>query len=73
MLVGFAAETDDLEKNALGKLERKNLDWIAANWVKDGFGTDTNTLLLFHRNGRKVELGSAEKKLLAEKFLQTIL
>ena len=30
-LIGFAAETDDMEDNALGKLKRKNLDWIAAN------------------------------------------
>lgn len=73
ILVGFAAETDDLEQNALGKLQRKNLDWIAANWVADGFGTDTNALLLLCRDGRKVILPSAEKAVLAGKMLDTIL
>ena len=38
-LIGFAAETDDLLANAQSKLERKNLDWIAANKVSDGFGS----------------------------------
>lgn len=73
ILVGFAAETDNLEQNALGKLQRKNLDWIAANWVSDGFGTATNALLLLCRDGRKVALPSAAKETLAENLLKTIL
>ena len=73
LLVGFAAETDDLEKNALGKLTRKNLDWVAANWVSDGFGTATNRLLLFNKHGEKFDFGSAAKDVLAEKMLQTVL
>ncbi len=73
LLVGFAAETDDLEKNALDKLARKNLDWIAANRVADGFGTATNRLLLFNKNGEKFDFGSAAKDILAEKMLQTVL
>ena len=73
LLIGFAAETDDLEQNALGKLSRKNLDWIAANWVADGFGTNTNSLILFSRHGKRISLGSAGKDELAEKMLQTVL
>ncbi len=73
LLIGFAAETDDLENNALGKLKRKNLDWIAANWVADGFGTATNSLILFNRKGEKFELGNAEKEKLAEEMLKTVL
>ena len=49
ILIGFAAETDDLRKNAREKLLRKNLDYILANDVsaKDsGFAVDTNTLRL---------------------------
>jgi phosphopantothenoylcysteine decarboxylase/phosphopantothenate--cysteine ligase len=49
-LVGFAAETDDLEKNALLKMEKKNLDMIAANIVgssDSGFKADTNKVKLF--------------------------
>ncbi|MBR2345128.1 MAG: hypothetical protein IKA71_05020 [Lentisphaeria bacterium] len=73
LLIGFAAETDDLEKNALGKLQRKNLDWIAANWVKDGFGTASNSLILFNRNGDKFVFENTEKELLAKRMLETIL
>lgn len=46
--VGFAAETNDVEKNARDKLEKKAIDLIAANKVGggDGFGTDENALVL---------------------------
>jgi phosphopantothenoylcysteine decarboxylase/phosphopantothenate--cysteine ligase len=53
-LAGFAAETDDLEKNALLKMEKKNLDMIAANLVgssDSGFKADTNKVKLFFRDG----------------------
>lgn len=73
ILVGFAAETENLEENALDKLERKNLDWIAANLVSDGFGTDTNKIILYKRSGEKIELPSAEKAVVARKMLETIL
>ena len=73
ILAGFAAETEDLLQNAQSKLERKNLDWIAANWVADGFGTNTNSLILFSRHGKRISLGSAGKDELAEKMLQTVL
>ncbi len=53
ILIGFAAETDDLRKNAREKLLRKNLDYILVNDVsaKDsGFAVDTNTLRLIAKN-----------------------
>lgn len=56
VLVGFAAETNDLETYARKKLEKKNLDFIVANDVsaKDaGFGTDTNRVQIFYRDGRE--------------------
>jgi len=52
--VGFAAETRDLEKYALDKLQRKNLDMIAANLVgsaSGGFEADVNRLEVFWRGG----------------------
>ena len=73
LLVGFAAETDDLENNALGKLERKNLDWIAANLVADGFGTDTNKITLYQRNGSKIILPEGDKLTVARNMLKEIL
>ena len=72
-LIGFAAETDDLEQNALGKLERKNLDWIAANDVADGFGTETNKVTLYGRNGEKILLPTAAKKEIAAQILREVL
>jgi phosphopantothenoylcysteine decarboxylase/phosphopantothenate--cysteine ligase len=56
ILVGFALETDNEEINALGKLERKNLDLIVLNSLRDegaGFGHDTNRVTIFDREGRK--------------------
>lgn len=51
--VGFAAETDDLERYARGKLAQKRLDMIAANWVGAGrgFETDDNALQVFWADG----------------------
>ena len=71
-LVGFAAETDDLVENASEKLRRKNLDWIVANKVSDGFGADTNKVILLGRGEEVVELPLAPKTEVAEKILEKI-
>ena len=73
LLVGFAAETDDLLENAASKLRRKNLDWIAANKVCDGFGADTDLVTLLGRNGEVVELPLAPKPEVAKRMLDVIL
>jgi len=52
LVVGFAAETTDLEANARSKLSRKGCDWIVGNDVSgDVFGADGNTVTLFTRDG----------------------
>jgi phosphopantothenoylcysteine decarboxylase / phosphopantothenate---cysteine ligase len=54
VVVGFAAETDDLLANAREKLDRKRLDLICANDVTlpdSGFGVDTNRVVLLDRAG----------------------
>jgi len=54
ILVGFALETDDELANAKKKLERKNLDMIVLNSLKDqgaGFGVDTNKITLLKKDG----------------------
>ncbi len=59
ILVGFALETDNEETNALSKMERKNLDIIVLNSLRDpgaGFGGDTNKITIFSRNGEKCAL-----------------
>jgi phosphopantothenoylcysteine decarboxylase/phosphopantothenate--cysteine ligase len=62
MLVGFAAETNDVVANAVEKLERKNIDMIIANDVHEvgaGFSTDTNHVtIITHDHQVEVELGS---------------
>lgn len=75
ILIGFAAETDDLEANALAKLKKKNLDWIAANKVGvpgRGFQADTNAITLYNATGEKIELPLTDKESLAEEMLNRI-
>lgn len=74
--VGFAAETENLEANAVGKLTNKNLDIIAANWVghnaqNGGFDSEVNALQLFWKNGQKT-LALADKRLLAKQLIDVI-
>lgn len=72
--VGFAAETEDLEKYALGKLNNKNLDMIAANWVgldQGGFDSDLNALQLFWKDGQK-SLPMTDKRQLAKQLIDVI-
>ena len=52
MLIGFAAESDNISENARGKLARKNLDCILANDVS-GFASDTNTIRMIRRDGNE--------------------
>jgi phosphopantothenoylcysteine decarboxylase / phosphopantothenate---cysteine ligase len=61
-IVGFAAETEKLAEHARGKLARKKLDLIAANWVGDGkgFDRDDNALQVFWDGGER-ELAQAPK------------
>ncbi len=72
-LVGFAAESADLLHYAQEKLARKNLDWIAANLLSDGFGTDDNRIVLISRDGSQVKLGPAPKAEIARQMLDAIL
>ncbi len=70
-LVGFAAETRDLEAYALEKLRSKQLDAIAVNDVSvegTGFGTGENTLVVLARDGTRTDLGRAPKAELAIRF-----
>jgi phosphopantothenoylcysteine decarboxylase/phosphopantothenate--cysteine ligase len=77
-VVGFAAETQDLEGYARGKLEAKNLDLIAANDVgRPGLGFDSarNALVVLTRTGRtdipegtKAEVAAALLALVAERL-----
>jgi phosphopantothenoylcysteine decarboxylase/phosphopantothenate--cysteine ligase len=73
-VVGFAAETDDLEIYARAKLQNKNLDMIAANWVgqeQGGFENNENALQVFWHNGQK-KLPMTDKKHLARQLIALV-
>ncbi|MCL6635913.1 MAG: bifunctional phosphopantothenoylcysteine decarboxylase/phosphopantothenate--cysteine ligase CoaBC [Peptococcaceae bacterium] len=76
ILVGFAAETEDLERNARLKVEAKNLDLLVANDVTmpgAGFGTDTNIVKLVYPDGSVVPLPKMDKRTLAHRILDVVL
>ncbi len=73
ILAGFAAETEDIEQNALKKLRMKNFDWIAANQVgvpDSGFASDTNRLKLYSAAGEVIDLGTGKKTELARTVIR---
>ncbi len=75
LLVGFAAETDDLEGNALRKLKEKNLDLIIANDLLapgSGFGADTNAVILFDRYGKRQQLPTMPKSQIARSIMNAV-
>jgi len=75
ILVGFCAETKDLEKEAKKKLKEKNLDLIAANDITlkaAGFGTDTNIVTLIDKNGKIEHLSKRSKREIAVKVWDKI-
>lgn len=72
ILVGFAAETSELEKNARQKVAGKNLDLLVANDVTQpgaGFGTDTNIVKFVYPDGSIVSLPLMDKLALAHRIL----
>lgn len=76
VLVGFAAETQDLEENARAKLTAKNLDLVVANLVgqdDSGFGSDTNQVSLYYKDGRSEALALMHKSALADLLLDRVL
>lgn len=77
LVIGFAAETENLSENAAEKRNRKGCDWMVANLVKDGavFGADTNKITFIAENGEEqwpsmTKIQVAEK--LAEKIIATL-
>ena len=75
LLCGFAMETSDLESRAAGKLEKKNLDLIAANSLRvegAGFGTDTNVVTLITKD-EVLRLDLMSKEQVAMRILDKLL
>ena len=75
-LVGFAAETENGVQNALQKLKKKNLDWIALNDISKkniGFGSENNEITLFSSLGKKVKFEFSSKEDLSTAMFEVIL
>lgn len=75
VMVGFAAESHDLEAEALRKLREKDLDLIVANDITrpdSGFAVDTNLVTIFRREGEPLRLPLLSKEEVAERLLDRV-
>ena len=76
VLVGFAAESNDLLQNAEKKLQNKNLDYIVANDITSsdtGFASNDNKVTLLCRDGRKIQLDTMSKRQVARELFNLII
>jgi len=72
VLIGFAAETENLRESAMRKLEAKNCDMIVANKAPEAFDSEMNQVTLVFRNGEIQELPRAAKREIANQILDRI-
>ena len=75
LVVGFAAETNNLENNAIEKLNSKNCDMIIANDVSNnniGFDSDFNEVKIFYKNNKEEKLFRKRKSLISEEIVERI-
>ena len=75
LVIGFAAESNDLEDNAIEKLKNKNCDMIIANDVSNqniGFNSDFNEVTIFYKDNRKEKLFAKKKSLISEEIVKRI-
>ena len=76
VLVGFAAESDNVLENSERKLKNKNLDFIVANDITSydtGFGSEDNKVVILSKNNEKLELEKMSKKKVASNIFDMIL
>ena len=75
VLVGFAAESEDLLTNGRKKLHQKDLDLLVVNRItgpQSAFGNETNEVILLPRHGTPIEVERLPKRLLADRILDTV-
>ena len=78
LVIGFAAETNDLDKNAINKLKNKNCDWIIANDVSRkeiGFNSEFNEVTIHYKNPKyqKEKLLLKKKSEISEEIVDRII
>jgi len=75
ILVGFAAESQNLKENAMSKLQRKNLDYIVANDITasdTGFGSEDNKVVILSKEGKEIHLDKMSKEKIASNLFDII-
>ena len=77
LVIGFAAETHNLEKNAINKLQNKNCDWIIANDIskkEGGFDSELNEVIIYYKNinNKKEKLSLKNKSEISEEIVDRI-
>ena len=76
IVIGFAAETNNLVENSVAKLNEKNCDWIIANDVSNpsiGFGSDDNEITIFHKNEKFEKIPKNSKSLIADEIVKRVI
>jgi len=76
LVIGFAAETDNVENNAEKKLSTKNCDWIIANDVsnkKIGFSSDFNEVTVYYSDKKKKKLSYKKKSEISDEIVDRII
>ncbi len=76
LVIGFAAETNNIIKNSKTKLSEKNCDWIIANDVSDksiGFNSDYNKVSIFYKKMPDEKIPKMKKSLLAEEIVKRVI
>ena len=78
LVIGFAAETNDIQKNAISKLENKNCDWIIANDVSkevSGFENDYNEVVIYYKDlkNKKEKLSFKKKSEISDEIVDRII
>ena len=76
LVIGFAAETDNVENNAEKKLNNKNCDWIVANDVsnkKIGFSSDFNEVTIYYKDKNKEKLSYKKKSEISDEIVDRII
>ena len=76
LVIGFAAETNDLENYSIKKLNDKNCDWIVANDVSNkniGFNSDFNEVSIFFKKGNKEKLSYKHKSEISDEIVEKII
>lgn len=76
VLIGFAAESQNLKENAMSKLQRKNLDYIVANDITasdTGFASEDNKVIILSKEGGEIHLDKMSKEKIASNLFDIIL